>query len=71
MTRECKTMADVTKAIQGDIHKKSLTIIYDNKNYHFRNNSQIKGAALLIKAFCEGSKELNKLLTGTKNVKED
>ena len=66
MLRECKSLADITRFLQGDIHRKSVRLKYGGKSYLFRNNRQIKGANLLLKILIEGSKEMEKLLTGTK-----
>jgi hypothetical protein len=66
MKRECKTIAEITAAVQGDTRRRSMRLTYGGKAYLFRNNQQIRGADLLLKILIEGSKEMEKLLTGTK-----
>lgn len=67
MLRECKTIADITKSVQGDVHRRSMRLSYRGVSYLFRNTKEIKGANKLIKILIDSSKEMEKLLTGTKN----
>ena len=66
MLRECKSIADITKAVQGDIHRRSMRLSYRGASYLFRNTKEIKGANKLLKILMESSKEMEKLLMGTK-----
>lgn len=66
MLRECKSIADITSAVQGDIHRRSMRLSYRGKAYLFRNTNQIKGANLILRILMDSSKEMEKLLTGTK-----
>ena len=66
MLRECRSIAEITKSVQGDIHRRSMKIRYGGKVYLFRTTKEIRGANLILRILIEGSKEMEKLLTGTK-----
>lgn len=66
MLRECRSIADVTKSVQGDIHRRSMKIKYGGTIILLRSTKEIKGACKVLNLLIKESKEMEKLLTGTK-----
>ena len=70
MKRECKSIPEAVRMIEGDKNRKSSIIVYKKKAYHFRSNAQVRGAITMIKLLTDSSKELTKLLIGRKEAEE-
>jgi len=70
MKRECKSIPEAVRAVEGDKNRKSSIIVYKKKAYHFRSNKDIRGAITAFKMLTDSSKELTKLLIGRKEAEE-
>lgn len=73
MLRDCKTIPDIIRSIEGDKNRKSSVLKLNDKpkTYHFRNPDWIKGALLIIEVLEDNSSEMHKLFRGLKGREKE